>query len=566
MRKWIRLTAILLVSLLCLTACAKSESAEPEAEESASPDLTEGMLILARDGASDYTVVCKEELLEQNLGMQTMLTLSDRLERSTGATIAVRSDAEEGVSHREILIGTVKNRSESEVGMQAISAPDGVGYHVSVQGEKILISCEVQSLLKDALQVLLDAIQECGDGVYGVPKDLCARMDVPQYGTTEPVKVCSTGAGNYTASVSATNYMKYMEYLTKLENDGFVEYSSNRIGRNFFATYVKDTDLESMFVHTMFYEKLFRFEMTYGPLAYLPSTEAVSAPSEGAVTPSVTQIGRIGSTNTAPGMSLVIQLADASFVIFDGGPYVPQDSADLYRFMKERTPEGQKPVIAAWFITHAHGDHMGLATSFLMEYRHEVDLKLGAYNFPDFDRITIRNEGTSSMKSMALSFQSKISSFYPDAEQWVMHTGQKLLLPGCEIEVLYTPEDAGSMVFAWGNHTCTAVRITLNGETIVVLGDAEKTLCQQMANAYGSSIQSDMLSLSHHGFNGACLDLYKYVNPDICFWPVDSQRFTEDPRCTGEQSGYNFNAWLRDNSIKVREHYTADITKTIDCA
>ena len=165
---------------------------------------------------------------------------------------------------------------------------------------------------------------------------------------------------------------------------------------------------------------------------------------------------------------------------------------------------------------------------------------------------------------MANSFKSLVQS-YPDAEYWVMHTGQTLKLPDCEIRVIYTPEDAASTEFAWGNHTCTAVRITMNDTTFTVLGDAERSLCQQMADAYGSSLKSDILSLSHHGFNGACLDLYKCVNPDVCFWPVDGYRFMTDPRCLGTERGYDFNAWLRNDAIKVREHYAADETKTIYC-
>ena len=97
----------------------------------------------------------------------------------------------------------------------------------------------------------------------------------------------------------------------------------------------------------------------------------------------------------------------------------------------------------------------------------------------------------------------------------------------------------------------------------MLLGDCEKELCQFMADVYGEELKSDILQLSHHGYNGACLDLYRYIDPDICFWASDEYRFYNDPRCLGTASGYDFNAWLRDDSIRRREHYHASADTTI---
>ncbi len=574
MKLWMKVVAVLLLLIFCLYGCGPrpddiddvpSDSKQDSNENGNDQEQIAAPLVLSKDQQAEYRVVCRGELLENNQSMQSVLTLTDSLTQKTGAKFSFVADTAGAVQDREILVGSVARREESVAGMNTITAPDGTGYRISVEGSRILISCENPHLLGFAFRALVDGIVQAEDGSYVLPADFTACMDVPTYSEEIKPVVCYTGEGNYTASYGATNYMVYRDYLTALTELGFTEHDSNRIGRNYFATYIKNTATEKTAVHVMFYERLFKFEMTYGPLdEYLPSKEAPSVPTKDAVTPTITQIARNGSLQGAPGMSAILQLADASFVIFDGGPYDIQDEMDLYNFIRQRTPAGQKPVIAAWFITHAHGDHMGLALNFLRNYRNDVELRLGAFNFPDFDSITIQNENAANMKNMADSFQSLVLS-YPDAECWVMHTGQSLKLPGCVIDVLYTPEDASSTIFAWGNHTCTAVRVTLNDTTFTVLGDAERSLCQQMADAYGSSIQSDILSLSHHGFNGACLDLYKCIDPDICFWPVDGARFNNDPRCTGAQGGYDFNAWLRNNKIKVRQHYTADETVTIPC-
>jgi len=566
MKAWIRGAAVLLATMTCLCACG-SPNKTPDTDGETPPPITETSkpLVISENGATEYQLVCQAELLEDNQGMQGVIAFVDHFKQKTGAAISYCSDRDAKLTGKEILVGAIRRHDASAQAMESLTSPNGTGYRIRVSEDSVLVSCGEPALLGSALASVLSGLEETEKGTFGFPENFTVSMDLPTFSEEiEPV-VCYTGEGNYTATYGATNYMTYREYLDRLKAEGFYEHSSSQMGRNYFATYVKEVKSEKMAVHLMFYERMFRFEMTYGPMdEFLPPAEVMETGSEGTATPSITQLARKGSLAGAPGMSAILQLSDASFVIFDGGPYDTEDSMDLYNFMKQRTPEGQKPVIAAWFITHAHGDHMGLALDFLRSHKNDVILRLGAFNFPDFDTIRINNESAANMRDMANSFKSLVQS-YPDAEYWVMHTGQTLKLPDCEIRVMYTPEDAASTEFAWGNHTCTAVRITMNDTTFTVLGDAERSLCQQMADAYGSSLKSDILSLSHHGFNGACLDLYKCVNPDVCFWPVDGYRFMTDPRCLGTEHGYDFNAWLRNDAIKVREHYAADETKTIYC-
>ena len=97
----------------------------------------------------------------------------------------------------------------------------------------------------------------------------------------------------------------------------------------------------------------------------------------------------------------------------------------------------------------------------------------------------------------------------------------------------------------------------------MMLGDCEKTLCQQMADTFGDYLKSDMLQLAHHGANGACLDLYQRIDPDICFWACPKSKFASDERHLGIKAGFEFNFYLRDTSIKTREHYHNSETTVI---
>ena len=97
----------------------------------------------------------------------------------------------------------------------------------------------------------------------------------------------------------------------------------------------------------------------------------------------------------------------------------------------------------------------------------------------------------------------------------------------------------------------------------MILGDCEKSLCRQMAATFGACLKSDLLQLTHHGANGASLDLYQVIDPDICFWACSQSKFESDERMLGTKAGYEFNAYIRDESIRARKHYHSGETTVI---
>ena len=84
-----------------------------------------------------------------------------------------------------------------------------------------------------------------------------------------------------------------------------------------------------------------------------------------------------------------------------------------------------------------------------------------------------------------------------------------------------------------------------------------------MTEVYGAELKTDMLQITHHGFNGGYLELYRYADPEICFWPIDQQRFEQDERLLGILETHKYNAWLRDDEVKIRTHYAASDTVTL---
>jgi len=559
------------------------------------PSDSEKKLTIVSNKASEYVLIRPRSI--SSTMQQTILDFTDDLKKKTGVDLSnsMYADSVNG-KKKEILIGAVQGRSESAEVLQSLSYS---GYAVRVVGEKIIVSAYSDNLLEEALNKLLVAIQKEENGDFTISASYAltaeasgASVPLPLYNTVsgilEGVYYC--GNENYEVSFKETNQSEYERYLNALESKGFTEYTTNAIGSNLFATYVSDEG-DGTAVYTMFYPNSATCKIVYGARNYLPGTEEMPAPTGSAIktTPSITQFGVevMYKINSAPGMNYVIQLADGRFILIDGGPAdgsvqlmkkepngtwvedgepkESQDAKNLYDFLCDRNPNGGKPVIAAWIITHAHGDHIGLATSFLSTYKNDVTLEMVAYNFPDFDSISIANESATTMGSLARRFEAVVKNYHRTAKTFIFHTGQKLYFPGCNIEFFYTHEDFFPNTIPWGNHTSAAFRITLNDTTFMVLGDCEVSLNQQMAETYGSVLKSDIMQIVHHGANGAYLELYQLIDPEICLWPCSTWAFETNPQQLGTQSGYGFNAWIRDNTVKQRTHYLGDVTTTIPC-
>ncbi len=495
---------------------------------------------------------------------------------------------------KEIIIGNVASRKESVEEMRKLSY---TGYSVSVKGEKLVISAYCEALIRKALEHLLTLVNEDRDLILEDDyrfegDDARVATEVPDYrtekGTLEGIYYC--GEGNYQISVKGTNEAEYLAYIKSLEEKGYKLYAENKIAESLFKTYIAPNgEKQETVIYVMFYPTLGRAKVVYGPRGYLPSTEPIPAPENPATPPTITQQRRLAvysgnhgkSIDGAPGMCLIIQLADGSFIVIDGGtpdgvmipkekvngewkdgePINSHDKEDLYKFLCDHTPNGGKPVIAGWFITHPHGDHMGIANNFLKDYGEQVEIRMAGYNFPDMLTTPVKYERPIWLENTLRPFCDWMKEHEVDTV--IFHAGQKIYFPGCEVEVIYTQEDYYPQQFHWGNNLSSAFRMKFGEKVFLVLGDCEKPNCQQMADAYGKELKCDILQLSHHGFNGACLDLYQYADPDICLWACDDYRFDVDKRCLGTTKGYDFNLWLRDTAIKERVHYTAAEDATI---
>lgn len=543
-------TFLLLTAMLGMTACAGAFRGDGNGTEASSPlDTAESgtkkevesdstpsggeekkMKVLFSKDAS-YTLVRTED---KEIG-DLAATFLSAIKKKTGLRTVKLVEADSAETTAEILIGDLPSREASISGMAATPYTHGTAAFI---GEKLVISAYTPELAEKVLNKVLDALEENENGEWCVPEDLSLRasgsiaLTIPTLWTarTEYQGFYISNNNRYQVALemplNADTLADYTAYCTRLLSEGYSLYSSNQIGENRFATYVTDR----VELHLMWYASLSSLRIVYASRGYLPEQAAPAYTK--LMESTVAQPAREAVTYAAAGESYVVQLEDGSFVIIDGGPGKEADVIGLMDWLTAHKPEADDKPRVTWMFTHLHNDHMELPVAFLKKYYAAIDLQTVCYNFPRLGTEDGLNDQLCTNNYNGL--RSVLASHFSDTNIYVFHSGQKMYLPGCEIEFLFTQEDYWPQKFPTANHTSSAWRMTFTGgKTFMVLGDCEYGLCVQMASVYGDYLKSDVLQLSHHGLNGACLELYQAIDPKVCFWPLDEYRMMNDGRALG---------------------------------
>lgn len=260
------------------------------------------------------------------------------------------------------------------------------------------------------------------------------------------------------------------------------------------------------------------------------------------------------------GMCYAIKLLDGSFIMVDGGTFSEESAQNIYEYLTKNS--NGKPIISTWFFTHAHIDHIELATEFIKKYSNKIDVKAFAYQFPDFSMISLSMESEEQTKKEVEELELAIKTSFPSAKIYSIHTGQELLYEGLSVEVLYSLDDTCMDNYATVNEQSLALLLKTKRSTVCLLGDCMSSACRRIAHTYRDYLKSDVLQLAHHGLIGGDRWLYELIDPDVCFWATGEDRFLGKTSgryewCLGE-GNCDYNAYVRDENIKKRKHLCHD--------
>ena len=201
------------------------------------------------------------------------------------------------------------------------------------------------------------------------------------------------------------------------------------------------------------------------------------------------------------GNSFVLQLKNGHFIISDGG--TKEDAKYLMDYLYSLTPEGEKPVIEAWLISHGHSDHCGVIAE-LLNLPSDTFYLEGIY-FNASGETMLKKEQYSRMDAAWMHFVTKVFKKQDgtSAEFYRPQTGQRLYFSDISIDVVHAQEQLIlEEATADINDCSTWFMLNIEGQKVLLTGDGENG-CQKtiMANYNRDYLDLDMMTLMHHGFN-----------------------------------------------------------------
>jgi len=339
------------------------------------------------------------------------------------------------------------------------------------------------------------------------------------------------GAGNYMVDVNGATLEDYQAYLATLESNGFTKYADN--GENglyetaYTATYTKD-NLVVTVAHMV------KLNKTYITSAYdLPLSPNLIYKEEyknGMIDGAKTSLSLIELYQS--GNSFLIQLKNGHFIVSDGG-YL-NDLPYLLDYMESLVPAGEKPVVEAWFFTHAHIDHAGVMRAFVdnPEYTQRLLVEGIYYNEPSskvFDQLdpTTRTQLTY-MKmgaKMLRTTSGKPTNIYRP------QTGQIYYFCDITVDIVFAQEQIHLTNYAYDfNDSSTWCMVNIEGQKVLMTGDGDDGCFNTIMRAYNSEdFKADVFTVPHHALNvrNSLTDFCKPATVLYTTWKTEDYHHTD---------------------------------------
>ena len=522
---------------------------------------------LIESGKTSYKIVYRDDLDAEGSGIDVEVayaqTLQKDIKSNLGTTIQMSTNSA-STSSKEILVGNVDCvETRAFLGNLAYNE-----YGFGVVGNKIVVAgwnYETTKLAVDKFSMYLNNNKVKGsdskfsisisgpiqNGVFAFAQHKW-ELDFPAYDGGIVKGTCPSADG-FLVQITDTTAEQYKAYCTKLASSGYTQKASNEIGANKYALYTGSKN--NVYVYYIDAFKTVRI-VTSGSDVKFPAyfTEASVPKYTKVATTTVTQM-KLDYSSGSFGMCYIILLEDGTFIVFDGG-YKGNDPAKLYETLKKLNPRTDgKIVISAWFLTHEHRDHFNAFNDFCKTYGqkgNKVQVKAAYVNFNDESMWGNMVNSANHFLSDNSTYKT-MSTAVGGMEIITVRTGMEFYICNAKIEILYTEEDHFPNQLNDFNDTSTVTRITLAGRTFLFLGDASFVAQDNMVEMYAKELESDIVQLAHHGWDGNILALYKLVKPHAVFWPGSSGEH--------KSQSADYNVWLRKNTkVQWNQSQTTTIT------
>ncbi len=569
MKKITRLISLLLALVMLLAAAVACKPTGPSDDTTQDPDGSNTAdtttaparesFELIKDGVAQITIIRHADLPTSHPDVAAAIDIRNAIkELLTDSDVRISDDwLMPGTTHDpdavEILVGDT-NYDETSTVASGMSYGDSA---VRAVGNKIVVFGYSNDTISAAVEKLCMLIkvntkdgESAGTKTVSIPAaDLNwtttynkALSVIPYYDGAEFSDYYDPGDDCHEIILNKADPEDYAAYIATLEKSGFTKYTDNNMNGNLFTTLYNDK-------HTLnvgYYKNNNQTRIIVEPYSDKTLIGLESDNKYKKVTTS--QITMIGceyqsgvNENGNPkyagnGLSMIIRLCDGRFVVIDAGFNTKACANNISNTLIKQSRDYVKSIteitIAAWIITHSHGDHYGsfagktetfkpfkverLICNFMSENERAASIS----KYPDNWSTT---EGGGSPNVIAAAEEL-------GAEVIIAHVGQRFYFADTVFEVLYTLESyAPSAVNALNTTSLVILATTTDPDTgkstkTMITGDATGpafAICNAM---YGKYMKCDIVQVAHHGYStwgqsASTASAYTFMAPTTVLWP-----------------------------------------------
>ena len=257
---------------------------------------------------------------------------------------------------------------------------------------------------------------------------------------------------------------------------------------------------------------------------------------------------QIANREHTQSMSYMIKSDTGKIVIIDYANYKrPEDAENLYSLLKENGSH-----VDAWFITHAHSDHIGGLAYIWEKYGNEIQIDKIVYDFPDYEWLCKVN-GKHDMSCIDL-FEKYVKEY---SIQVIKPEKDMVFNFGVRIEVLNSLLD-NYKNFDDVNDSGICLKAHFKNNSVLFLGDMGKKPEDDLIEIIGDKLRCDIVQMAHHGQNGVTQKTYKRIMPKVCLWCTPDWLWDNDNGGGIGSGGWKTletRAWMEE--LGVKKHYVA---------
>ncbi len=326
------------------------------------------------------------------------------------------------------------------------------------------------------------------------------------------------GDGRYLSLYENFSREETEKVLNQLKSDGYCLINSNENYGNLFALLEKDDRINLYYTYR---DNQLR-------LSKEPLTNAVPKEKEFENKGCETVFYCFESDHTLIdcGMCLLIQCSDYSFFVVDSGHYLQMNDNDrLYKFMRERTPEGQRVVINGWLITHTHTDHVSKLIDFIKYNMVNVEIE-GFYL--NLLAPTYKIEHWGREEQYFNEFTRNTLEKLKDIPKYKLRSGERFKIRNLTIDVLCTHEDVYPEKIQDFNDSSSVITVTAENTRIFIPGDASRLESEVLERRFGEQLACDVAQIAHHGHFGISENAYRLLNAKTVVFPITRIKYEEE--------------------------------------